>query len=229
MNEFKLTDPQKVQITELFNDETVDFNFVFSDLEYGLTEAYLSNDKASRKVIALEKSELLSDISKQASKLNKLIKRLDSKNQGSINAEIANRLSDNCRDNSIENCKEGCIDNLGDSCSGNCSIVSVWDALKLIDSLIITDVISNYSAFKSSFIKGRWGKSYLDHALDIICMAWPSSIKRELKITLNCKLVQFVCIVLGDNSTEKILKQIKSSAWYKQNYIDITGWQDKLR
>ncbi|NTS75696.1 hypothetical protein HR060_02345 [Catenovulum sp. SM1970] len=196
----KLSAFQKKELKALFQDDGVDFDFLFWQIELNMKDIVIPT---SKKVKAKETVRALQEIERASKAIQNALSMLDEKQKYKVSYSILNPV-------------------LGNDLTNTMDYFQNADVTKMFKSL------EEHCYFYHNYTQGRYGSGVWDEVIDAICLSWPVEIATEKNITLNSRLVQFFSIIIEEVSYEKIQKFIKRSSWYKQHFVDNRSWMEKL-
>lgn len=201
---YQLSNDQKNKLISLFGLENTPrkSEHLFLNIEGNMEESFLP-PKGSRKVEALNKAQLLTDISVTSEKLHKLLTRLDESFIRKINCDLGVKL-----DVELVSEKPGDFVIVGGEPD------KFW---RDISALKAVQVIQEKSAHLSEETVKHYGGGYMKQALEALFMSWPLQIPSTLSV--NSPYIRYLAIILEEDSEEdiheKLYKQVIRSDWYK--------------
>ncbi|MEH6473611.1 MAG: hypothetical protein V7752_20495 [Halopseudomonas sp.] len=205
--EYALSENQKTSLVRLLSLNEREAKLLFKNIEYQMDESFLP-PKGSRNVVAKDKAALLSQISKKAEELTRLLSRLDRTLISTIDGHLGREIGAPYLDDKIT---------IGGQPATCYPSMSSEDAAKIIA--------------KEAFLLGHhitdlYGCGYMEKVIEALSMAWGSvpSIQR-IKVSNDSNFIHYLAIVLDEESTEKLVKNVRRSKWYKHNekYFSGTG------
>jgi hypothetical protein len=194
---YLLNDYQKNELALLFNIElteqfTVD---LFLNIEFMMEDTFLP-DKGSQKSVMKDKIKLLNDVSKAASKLRRLLNRVDAFTLESIDSKLGSKLGKSYEHETIK---------VGDKAA------TCWDSISSKDAV---NEIEN----EATFLASDYGKNYKTNAtwvLEGLKNSWPYELGVEITLSEHSLFINYLAIVLDENSTDKLVKQCQRSGLFR--------------
>lgn len=195
---YVLSDHQKTSLVQLLSLNEREAELLFKNIEYQMEESFLP-PKGARNVVAKDKAALLSEISKKAEELKRLLSRLDKTLISTIDGYLGRELGAPYLDDKI------IVWGQPATCYPS---MSSEDAAKIIA--------------KEAFLLGHhisdvYGCGYMEKVIEALSMAWfVCPFSRDIVVSNDSDFIEYMAIVLAEDSTEKLVKQVRRSRWFKQ-------------
>ena len=185
---------------------------LFINIEREMKGALFSKGKG-RTNIPKEKAKLLNEISSKAKDLRRLLNRLD----GSLRHDLDRRLGYGL-DLAFTRTVEG----------------QTFTDYEAASTLQAVQVIESDSSIMACHLINEYGKCYMEHMSSSLAHSWPHRRFprfNTINITAHdCAFINYLAIILEEESTEKLYKHVKRTNWYgrlqesrkqpKTNYLD---------